>query len=131
MGLLILIVSLILTREDSRAAESWVFVPGLLLPGLYIVKLISDSYSVLEVDERGVRVRRVLGGTDLAWTRISRVQYREQLQMVHGAMSREYFLEIRDSDGKRLLRLKSTYDVEAYIYLMEQAKNRGLQVEKG
>jgi len=132
LGLLATIVILTITRQDSIGAEGvWVFIGLLLVPGLYIGKLISDSYSVLEVDEKGVRIRKLLGGKGFDWARIGSVRYWEQVQVVQGARATEYFVELRGADQARLLRLKSTFEPAAYSYLLEQAKSRSIRVEIG
>ena len=132
LGLLATIVILTIMRQDSIGAEGvWAFTGLLLLPGLYIGKLISDSYSVLEVDEKGVRIRKLLGGKVLDWARIGSVRYWEPIQVVQGTRTTEYFVELRGADQSRLLRLKSTFEPAAYSYLLEQAKSRSIRVELG
>jgi hypothetical protein len=123
------IAALALTREDTRAAEGWVCVILLLLPGLFVAKLITDSFSALEIDEDGVQFVKLVGRKAINWGDIASVRYWETIQRVHGASSREYFIELAGSDGKRLLRLKSTFEREAYTYLMEQARSRGIRVD--
>src|SRR5258706_4365332 len=70
-GLLAAIVTLSLTRPGTLTAEAvWVFVPIALLPCAYVLKMIRDSFSVLEVDDRGIGVRKWLGGTRLELAQI-------------------------------------------------------------
>jgi Bacterial PH domain len=93
--------------------------------------MIADSFSVLEVDEKGVRVRKWIGGKTLAWEEVGSARYGEVLQMVHGATSRECFLELRSRQGKKLLRLKSSYEPAAYECLIERARARNIPVDLG
>jgi hypothetical protein len=132
LGLLATIILLSILRSDSvGAGGERVIVPVLMLPGLYVVKMILDSFSVLEVDEKGVGIRKAIGSVFLGWERIGSARYWEQIQMVQGAQSKEYFLELRGMDGARLLRLKSTYEPAAYDYLLRQARARNIRVDLG
>ena len=74
---------------------------------------------------------KLIGGRDLDWARIGSLRYWEQIQMVHGATAREYFMELRDSNQRRLLRLKSTFEPKAYSFLLEQAKSRNFRIDLG
>ena len=132
LGLLVTILVLALARDDSPDRAIGGVLGGLLLlPGFFVIKMISDSFSVLLVDEKGVRVRKWIGGKTLAWEEIGSARYWEVLQMVHGATSRECFLELRSREGKRLLRLKSSYEPGAYECLLESARARGIPVDPG
>jgi hypothetical protein len=129
-GLYAAILIIPVVRGDGHAAEvAMVTGPLMLLPGLYVVNKLMESFSVLEIDERGVRVRRWVGGPDLRWERIESVRYWEEIQHVHGS-SREWFVELRGQDGRRLLRLKSTYEREAYACLLDAAKARNIRIDQ-
>jgi hypothetical protein len=127
-GLLAAIVILSIGSDTLTAEAVWILAPMTALPCAYVLKLIRDSFSVLEVDDQGVRVLKWLGGTRLSWPQIHELRYWEQLQMVHGATSREYFAELRSPEGKRLLRLKSTYEPAAFACLIEQARARNVKI---
>jgi hypothetical protein len=132
LGLLVAIAALATFGEDSaHGGFGFVFVPILLIPGFFVFRMIADSFSVLEVDEKGVRVRKWIGGTALSWEEIGSARFWEVLQMVHGATSRECFFEFHSKEGKRLLRLKSSYESEAYQYLIESTRERGVPVYLG
>jgi hypothetical protein len=129
LGLLIAIVVLSILREDTvHSAVGWVAAPILFIPGFFVLKMIADSFSVLEVDEEGVRVRKWIGGAIVPWEKVGSVCYWEVIQMVHGAQSREYFLELRSREGKKLLRLKSSYEPAAYECLLETCRARNIAV---
>jgi hypothetical protein len=130
LGLLAGIVALTIARDsDVHTEMMWFVVPILLLPFLWIGKMISDSWSVLEVDAEGIRVRKLLGRPHVRWDRIGSLRYWEVVQLVHGVPAREYFVDVSDQKGKRLLRLKSTFEPEAYAYLLEQARTRSIRID--
>jgi hypothetical protein len=129
-GLLAAIVLLTIFGENGHdSVAGWVLGALMMLPGLFVLKFIADSFSTLEVDERGVRVRKWVGGTDLEWREIGSVRYWEQIQHAYG-QSREWFLEARSPDGRRLLRLKSTYELAAVECLMQSARARNIRIDQ-
>jgi len=131
-GLLAAIIILSIVRSESIGAQGvWVIAPLALLPALYVVKMISDSFSVLEVDEKEVRVRKWIGGARIPWEKVSSVRYWEVVQAVHGAQSVECFLELQGREATRLLRLKSSYESAAYACLIECSKARNIRVDLG
>jgi len=129
-GLLIAMIALSIARADSIGAEMIVVTaPLMALPALYVLMKLMESFSVLEIDEKGVRVRKWVGGANLEWAQIASVRYWEQIQKVYGS-SREWFVELRDPQGRRLLRLKSTFEREAYACLLDYAKARNVRVDQ-
>jgi hypothetical protein len=130
LGLLAGIAALSVARDqDVHTNLMWFVLPALLLPALWIGKMISDSWSVLQVDAEGVRLRKLLGGPDLRWNQIGSLRYWEVVQHVHHVPVREYFVDLHDPKGKPILRLKSTFEPEAYAYLLEQARARSIRID--
>ncbi|HLY08272.1 MAG TPA: hypothetical protein VKW04_03095 [Planctomycetota bacterium] len=130
LGVIAVVVVLAVGKRSEIGSEMlWIYSAPLILPAFYVARMINDSFSVLEVDERGVRVRKVLGGSDLDWNRIASILYGERIQVINGSRIREYSIELLGADGKRLIRLKSTFDREAYVVLMDQARARGIRVQ--
>jgi hypothetical protein len=129
LGLLVAILLLAMLREDGvHSAVAFVAAPILFIPGFFVFRMIADSLSVLELNEKELRVRKWIGGKRLAWEEIGSARYWELLQRVHGATSRECFLELRSREGKKLLRLQSSYEAAAYERLLECCRTRKIPV---
>jgi hypothetical protein len=104
--------------------------PFFLLVGIYLAVMANRTFSTLSIDGQGVHVTRPLGSRHVIWQNVASIKYWEQSQPSgFGGSAVEPFALFRDNRGRRLLLIKSTYDPQVFLALLEVARTRNIACE--